>query len=421
MTLTKPIRFWQLAAIVLSVSVSIGNGEEPEARPLLVVDGETVAATIEELQRDWGIGVRVDGERKEIKRSGYALWGNYSDQTDATQLLLTDDTVLVGDLVRIEADSVVIVSRLWGEVRIDRQLVQACLLRPAADPLERDRQREMLRGSEPADHILLLNGDVVAGRLLPSTERDGDGLFGLVSLGVELSNGGSNTSVQVEAVRSITFQTPAQRAARAECLLGFRDGSLVAASKLTRSEPDLTLIGTSAGVSLKLPTDKVLKHLTFVQPQNDRITYLSDLSAVGYKSLPFLELSWPLGVATNTLGGRLRSGGNVIFKGLGMHSTSRVAYDLDRKYRRFQAELALDDHADRQGSVVYRVLIERADASGERAWNLAFTSPVVRGGDPPLPITLDVTEATRLALVVEMADRADTRDYANWLNARLLR
>jgi len=36
-------------------------------------------------------------------------------------------------------------------------------------------------------------------------------------------------------------------------------------------------------------------------------------------------------------------------------------------------------------------------------------------------MSLDVNGATRLALVVEMADRVDARDYANWLNARLLR
>ncbi|MBI2477669.1 MAG: NPCBM/NEW2 domain-containing protein, partial [Planctomycetia bacterium] len=115
-----------------------------------------------------------------------------------------------------------------------------------------------------------------------------------------------------------------------------------------------------------------------------------------------------------------RSAGAVSFKGIGMHSTSRVAYNLDRKYRSFQAEVAIDDHAGQQGSVVFRVLTEVDSDAGESKWRLAFTSPIVRGGDRPLPIAIDVVNATRLALVIEMADRVDTRDYANWLDARLV-
>ncbi|MEO8497657.1 MAG: NPCBM/NEW2 domain-containing protein, partial [Planctomycetota bacterium] len=351
----------------------------------------------------------------------YVLWGNYSDQDRAAQVLLADGSLLVGDMGRIEAESIVIASRLWGELRIDRHLVRACAMLPAVDPLERDQQWQALQVPESADRVLLLNGDAIAGKLLPTTERDGGGLFGLASLAIELLGSGSSTSIRLEEVRAITFAASAEAVAQPECMLGFRDGSLVAAARLMRDELELTKITTAANASLQLRTDDFLKNLTFIQPRNETVTYLSDLPAVGYKPLPFLALDWPLGIATNTLGGRLRSRGNVMLKGLGMHSTSRVAYDLNRNYRRFQAELALDDHAEGKGSVVYRVLVERESETGQRAWNLDFTSPIVRGGDKPLSISLDVTDATRLALVVEMADRADTRDYANWLNARLIR
>jgi len=421
MTLTSRNRLLHVIALIASAFASVGACDEQDARTLLVVDGAAVPVTLDELKPDWNMAVRVAGERKEVARSDYVLWGDYSDQDRSSQVLLTDGTVLVGDIARIEAESVSIASKLWGELHIDRRLVQAGLMLPAADPLERDSQRQLLQESESADRVLLLNGDAIAGRLLPTTERDGGGLFGLVSIRVELPSSGSSTLVRLEEVRAITFQAATARAAQAECLLGFRDGSLVAAAKLTRAEPDLARITTVAGALLKLRNDAFQQNLTFIQPHNERVNFLSDLPAVGYKSLPFLTMDWPLGVATNTLGGRLRAGGNVIFKGLGMHSASRVAYDLDRKYRRFEAELALDDHARRQGSVVYRALVERDNGMGQPTWELVFTSPIIRGGDTPLPIALDVTGATRLALVVEMADRTDTRDYANWLNARLLR
>ncbi|MEX0819232.1 MAG: NPCBM/NEW2 domain-containing protein [Pirellulaceae bacterium] len=413
-------RICRLLAIALIISASVGNGDERRSLPLLVVDGKTVPATIEELTPEWGIAVRVDGQTRRIEPSEYVLWGAYSDDDRSSQILLTDDSVLVGDLIRIEAESVTIASLQWGELQLDRRMVRAFLMLPKADPLERDRQWQTLRELEAADRVLLRSGDAIEGRLLPTTEQENGGLFGLISLGIELPNNGESTSIGIEEIQALTFHAP-MSVSKSEGLLGFRDGSLVAVSTLTRPQPRVTQIGTAAGASLRLRNDELRESLTFIQPQHGRITYLSDLPALGYKSLPFLKLEWPLGVGANTLGGRLRSAGNIAFKGLGMHSTSRVAYNLDGKYQSFQAEVALDDHAGRQGSVVYRVLVERDNGSGERQWSVAFTSPILRGGDPPLPITIDVTSATRMALVVEMADRADTRDYANWLNARLVK
>jgi hypothetical protein len=105
-------------------------------------------------------------------------------------------------------------------------------------------------------------------------------------------------------------------------------------------------------------------------------------------------------------------------KGLGIHSTSQVAYDLGGRYRRFQAELALDDQAGVRGSVTCRVVFQ--DAQGQ--WQRAFESPVVRGSqEKPLPISVDVSGVKRMALIVDFADRGDVLDHANWLNARLIR
>lgn len=98
-----------------------------------------------------------------------------------------------------------------------------------------------------------------------------------------------------------------------------------------------------------------------------------------------------------------------------MHSTSRLAYELAGEYQRFQAELALDDAAGRMGSVSFRVYVEK------EGWNAAYISPTVRGGDAPLAIDIDITGVRQMALIVDAADHGDQRDYANWLNARLLK
>jgi hypothetical protein len=99
-----------------------------------------------------------------------------------------------------------------------------------------------------------------------------------------------------------------------------------------------------------------------------------------------------------------------------MPSASRVAYDV-AGYRKFQAELAVDDAAGLRGSVIFKVLLE-GQAGG---WQAAYESPTIRGGDPPLAMSLDLKGALRMALIIDFADRGDECDYADWLCARLVR
>tara|TARA_B100001123_G_scaffold276233_1_gene307294 strand:- start:276 stop:575 length:300 start_codon:yes stop_codon:yes gene_type:complete len=97
-----------------------------------------------------------------------------------------------------------------------------------------------------------------------------------------------------------------------------------------------------------------------------------------------------------------------------MHSASRITYQIDRKFRWFQAELAIDQAAANRGSVVFRVFLQR-----DEKWAATYKSPVIRGTTRPLAIKLEVAGADAIALLVEFADQGDERDYANWLNARL--
>jgi hypothetical protein len=52
-------------------------------------------------------------------------------------------------------------------------------------------------------------------------------------------------------------------------------------------------------------------------------------------------------------------------------------------------------------------------------WQPAYTSDVVRGGDAAKSVSVDVTGADAMTLVVDYADRGDELDHADWLDARL--
>ena len=172
----------------------------------------------------------------------------------------------------------------------------------------------------------------------------------------------------------------------------------------------LTLQG---GTSLTADSDAIVA----LQPLGGNAVYLSDLKPASYKHIPFLQLAWPYETDRNVAADMLRAGGKLRLKGLGMHSASRLTYNLDRQYRRLDGELAIDDATAGYGSVVFRVFVD--DGSG--CWQPKFTSGIVRGGAAAVPMSVDLTAAKRISLLVEFADRGDERDDADWLDVRLVK
>jgi hypothetical protein len=78
--------------------------------------------------------------------------------------------------------------------------------------------------------------------------------------------------------------------------------------------------------------------------------------------------------------------------------------------------VAIDDSAGKRGSVAFGVYVLR-----DGKWQPAYTSEVVRGGDSPQSVSVDLAGADAMTLVVDYADRGDELDHADWLNARLVR
>src|SRR5204863_4962681 len=139
-----------------------------------------------------------------------------------------------------------------------------------------------------------------------------------------------------------------------------------------------------------------------------RARYLSDLEPESYRMIPYLTLEWPYRADRNVVGTQLRAGGRLYAKGVGMHSTARLTYRLDKPYRRFDAELAIDDETRGRGSVHFRVFVDNQER---------YASPPVRGGMTPVPIRVDITDGKQLSLIVDFGERADELDHADCLDA----
>ena len=78
--------------------------------------------------------------------------------------------------------------------------------------------------------------------------------------------------------------------------------------------------------------------------------------------------------------------------------------------------VAVDDSAKGRGSVVFGVYVLR-----DGKWGEAFKSGIVRGGEEPQAVSVDLRGAKGLTLTVDFADRGDELDHAVWLDARLVR
>lgn len=118
-------RYGLLSIVVLATGVLtlVAEAEEVNLRSLLRVDQGATLAELVALRSDWTIDVRIAGESKSIPASKYVHWGSYKDQSRAAEVLLTDGTILVGEIVSIGTDSIDVASRLWGEVHLDRRSV----------------------------------------------------------------------------------------------------------------------------------------------------------------------------------------------------------------------------------------------------------------------------------------------------------
>jgi len=98
-------------------------------------------------------------------------------------------------------------------------------------------------------------------------------------------------------------------------------------------------------------------------------------------------------------------------KGLALQSRTELVYRLSEPFRRFEAIAGIDDAHGLGGHV--RFIVE---ADGQPLYTAE-----IRGGDPPLPVSLDVAGVRKLRIVVDYGDDLDVADCLNLCDARLLK
>lgn len=176
----------------------------------------------------------------------------------------------------------------------------------------------------------------------------------------------------------------------------------------------------AGGTALALP----LWAVDQLSVQDGRLAYLSDYAPdQAEEGSPFgddLGMVWSHRMDRSVTGLPLTANRQLYTRGIGVHSPSRLTWDLTRlgegNWQSLRGLVSIDDevlHLGSKGSVQFLV-----EADGEVLWQ----SPVVRGGDPPLALpAIDLSSRSQLSLVVDMATDLHVADRADWLQVRLTR
>ncbi|MFF9626737.1 sigma-70 family RNA polymerase sigma factor [Streptomyces griseosporeus] len=96
-------------------------------------------------------------------------------------------------------------------------------------------------------------------------------------------------------------------------------------------------------------------------------------------------------------------------RGVTVHGDSSVTVDLNRSCTSYDALVGVDDMTLKLGKVYFSVY-----ADGERLWQ----SGMVKGGDPAVPVHVDVTGRRTVRLVVEPHNHLDTVALGDWVESR---
>jgi hypothetical protein len=347
---------------------------------LLPVDGPAQPAALLSAENEWQLHFAGAQGKTTLNAADVVQWGQPVEPSAGPLLLLADGSLIVAEPLDTEKETLRFDSDLFGQQSLPLEALAAVVFKLPVDRLQRDRFLDrLLDAPGQSDVTILVNGDELSGVLESLSEQQAVFRAELGPLKLDRSR-----------LAAIMLNPALRRGVKRPplcALVGFSDGTRLLATslELVDQRAEVTPLG---GAALRADA----KQLAWILPLGGRAVYLSDLEPLEFEHTPFLELIWPYRKDRNVLGGMLRSAGQWHPKGLGVHSAARLVYELDRPYRRFEAEVAIDDSAGRQGSGVFRVLLD-----GKQK----LASPVIRGGDPPLPGSVPLESAKRLELVVD--------------------
>lgn len=141
-------------------------------------------------------------------------------------------------------------------------------------------------------------------------------------------------------------------------------------------------------------------------------TFLSDLNPVGTPLNGWgpYERDRSNGETGPADGRTITLNGVPYAKGLGVHSTSELVYNLGGQYLGFFSDIGVDDEVGANGQVTFQVWVDGV---------MAYDSGLMTGNAPTKKLALNVEGKQQLRLVVTDGGNGPGSDHADWADARL--
>ncbi|MHC4953121.1 MAG: NPCBM/NEW2 domain-containing protein [Planctomycetota bacterium] len=183
----------------------------------------------------------------------------------------------------------------------------------------------------------------------------------------------------------------------------------------------LVRVHTNDGGRITLPLEKITettvegggaviarKSVTRVEFTGGHIEHLSDMQPVSVEEVALFGKAPRWRRDGMVLGGRLRLGGQIYARGIGVQAKSKLEFALGRRWNRLYVLCGIDDAASREGAAIFRVV-----GDGKVLHEVKR-----RRGEAPAELRLDVSGVDRLVLEA-LPDASYTSDLCDWANARV--
>lgn len=399
--------------MLAAAAVGFAQSDSAEAIPL---QGDPYPARVVRVNPA-DVTLKIGDEEKKIPTAELFKWGRIVENRRESQIMFAGGGQLTARFVRIEDEMLHVASAFFGDLKIPIRTVQGVLYKPPWKSQKYDALfTQIEKYDHEADRVELLGGDSLAGALLDFIAADpyDDEVVGKVR--IRLPDSGEVIEGTDERIRAILFNSALTRrpsSFKGMVWLGWSDGTLLPVRNIAQAN-GLAHITLASGLTMATDEFTFYEELAFFRPVNEQVVWLNELPPLAYKHTPWLKIAWPMHLNRNAAGGRLRSKNALYDHGVGMHSRSRVAFKTQGA-KRFEASVAVDRAAGDKGSVEFRIY-----KNIDGGWSPAWQSGVIRGGEDPQRVSLDVSDAAAILLIVDFADQGDILDYANWLDARFI-
>lgn len=391
-----------LASVLTVLMVGTGGSAWGLDLTAITMDGRSLKVVDAELEPDWKIAGKVDGEPITLDardlvqiKFGRPLTQPYPKQP---HLILATGEVIRGEVRRTEEEQLFVRGPL-GEVGVPLSAVRGVVLLNDAAPAAVEKVRSILmRPGRMSDEVILANGDVLQGLFVS-----------MDAVEVKFDRDGEEMSLPIGTVSAIAFDPNLLDYSVPEEFCGqlrLDDGTVLFLEGMMNHETRLdlkTLFGAECNVNVGAAVD-----LSF---RNGNVTYLSDVEPIATEAVPFLDEVLSPRMDRSVLGTPIQLGGKIYAKGIGVHSQTSLVYAVEG-FDRFDAIVGMDDRAGDEAGARFRVFVD-----GKQA----FDSGEMTALHPVKLVEVPLKGAKELRLTVEFASRGNVQDYADWGDAKLLR